>query len=122
MRIPPGLLRRDEGRFSAGEITLPQSDAAEFGQRPPKFTPEVGAEFVAGGKRFALRFATGAAQAQNLCAMEPTTAVDAAHRLPVPPALHRLRPLFGEVVLRDRLKGADDLAVDDPGGHRIDLA
>lgn len=120
--IPASLLCRDERRFRAGEITPPQPDAAQLGQRPAKLAPEVRPQLVTGGERLALRLAAGAAQPENLRAMEATPAMDAAHWLPLPPALHGLRPLLGEVVLRDRLEGADNLAVHDPGRQRIDLA
>ena len=53
--------------------------------------------------------------------MNAAASVDAPHGLSLPPALHRLRPLLGQVVLRERLQRAHDLAIDDPGGEGIEL-
>ena len=37
------------------------------------------------------------------------------------PPLHRLGPLLGDVVLRESLQGADELAVHEPGRERIEV-
>ena len=54
--------------------------------------------------------------------MDAAAAVDAPDGLPVAPPLHRRRPLLGQVVLRERLQRAHQLAVDDPRGEGIELA
>ena len=48
--------------------------------------------------------------------------MDAPHGLPVAPALHRRRPLLGQVVLRQPLERADQLAVDQPRREGVELA
>jgi hypothetical protein len=44
------------------------------------------------------------------------------HWVSVPPALHRLCPLLGEVVLPERMKRTDHLAVHQSGPEGIELA
>jgi hypothetical protein len=48
-------------------------------------------------------------------------ATKAADGVCLAPALHRLRPLLGDVVLRESLQGANELAVHQPGRKRIEI-
>ncbi len=122
LRVPPGLVRGEEGLLRALDVSPPQADAAELGQRPPELAAQVGAQLLAGQERFLLRLGARPAQPEDLGAVDAAASVDAPHGLSLPPALHRLRPLLGQVVLRERLQRAHDLAVDDPGGEGIELA
>ncbi len=54
--------------------------------------------------------------------MNAAASVNASHRSPLPPSLHGLRPLLGQVVLRDRLQRTYELAVHDSGEEGIELA
>ena len=52
--------------------------------------------------------------------MHAAAAVEAADRVRAAPSLHRIGPLLRDVVLRQSLQGADELAVHDPGRERIE--
>jgi hypothetical protein len=54
--------------------------------------------------------------------MDTAAPVEAPNRLSVPPALHRLRPFLGEIVLPERLQRTHHLAVHQSGPERIELA
>ena len=54
--------------------------------------------------------------------MHPAAPVEAADRIGRRPPLHRVGPLLGEVVLRQPLQRADQLAIDDAGRQPIQLA
>ncbi len=54
--------------------------------------------------------------------MDAAAAVEAADGAGLAPPLHGLGPFLGQVVLRESLQGTDELAVDDPGRERIQLA
>ena len=54
--------------------------------------------------------------------MDPAAAVEAADGVGLAPPFHGLGPFLGQVVLGESLQGADELAVDDPGRERIQLA
>ena len=54
--------------------------------------------------------------------MDAAAAVEAADGVGLAPPLHGLGPFLGQVVLGESLQGADELAVDDPGRERIQLA
>lgn len=43
LRVPPGLVRGEEYRLRALDISSPQADAAELGQRPPELAAQIGA-------------------------------------------------------------------------------
>ena len=54
--------------------------------------------------------------------MDPAAPVEAPDGVRLAPPLHRLGPLLGHVVLRESLQGAHELAVDDPGRERVEVA
>ena len=122
LRVPPDLVRRAEGLLRALDVSPAQPDAAKLGQRPPELPAQVGAQLLAGQEGFLLRLAAGPAQPEDLGAVDAAAAVDAPDGLPVAPPLHRLRPLLGQVVLREPLERAHQLAVDDPRREGIELA
>src|SRR5687768_6695125 len=53
--------------------------------------------------------------------MHSAASVDTSDGLTLAPPFHRLRPLLGKVVLRDRLKSTYHLAVDHARGERNEL-
>src|SRR5688500_9910056 len=120
--IPPCLVRTQKGGFRSGDVSSSESDAAKLRERPTELSSQIRTELFTGQLRFLLRFEPRSAKTENLRAMHAAAAVNASHRLPLPPALHRLGPLLGEVVLRDRLKRTDDFAIHDAGEERIELA
>ena len=69
-----------------------------------------------------LGLVAGAAQPQNLGAVDAAATVEAPDGVRLGPALHRLGPLLGHVVEREALQGAHELAVHDPGGERIQVS
>ena len=122
LRVPPGLVCGEECRFRALEVAPAQADAAEFGQGPPELAAQVGPKLVAGQKRLLLRLDAGAAQPEDLGAVDTAASVEAADGLSLAPALHGCRPLLGQVVLRERLQRTHELAIDKPGEERVEFA
>ena len=54
--------------------------------------------------------------------MDPAAPVKAPDRTRLAPPLHHFGPFLGDVVLREALQRADELAVDDPGRERVEVA
>src|SRR5687768_15746683 len=104
-------MRRKECFFRTLDVSPEHTDA-----------PKVGTKLLAGQEGFRLRLEAEPAQPENLGAVDAAAAVDAAYGLAVTPPLHRLGPLFREVVLRERLQCAHELAVDDPRREGIEFA
>ena len=121
LRIPPRLVRRQERLFRAADISGVQANSTEFGQRPSEFSSQVRAQFLTSAERFLLGLKTGPTQPEDLRAMHAAASVDTSHGLTLAPPFHGLRPLLGKVVLRDRLKSTDHLAVDHARGERIEF-
>ena len=114
-------MSRQERLLRAFEISPPKPDTSQLGQRPPELATQVRPQFVAGEERLRLGLAVRTAQAKDLGAMHAAASVDAADASPKPPTLHRLRPLLREVVLRDGLKRADQLAIDETRHEWVEL-
>ena len=53
--------------------------------------------------------------------MDPAPSVEAPDGVCLAPALHRLRPFLGRVVLCESLQGAYELAVDEARRERVEL-
>jgi len=54
--------------------------------------------------------------------VDAAAAVDASDGVRRAPPLHRFRPFFGQIVLRESLQSAYELAIHDSRGERIELA
>ena len=54
--------------------------------------------------------------------MDPAAPMKAPDRIRLAPPLHDFGPFLGDVVLREPLQGAYELAVDDPGRERVEVA
>ena len=122
MGIPPGAVSGEQGFLRAGDVSLVESDPSELVQRPPELASQVGTQFLAGQERLVLRLVARPAQPEDLGAVHPATPVEAPDGVRLAPPLHRLGPLLGHVVLREALQRAHELAVDDPGRERIEVA
>src|SRR6185503_1631192 len=112
----------EEGLLRALEVTPPVADTTELDQRPAELAAQVGTQLLARTEDLHLRLGAGAAEPQDLRAVDATAPVQAADGAHLGPALHGPGPLLRQIVLRERLQRAHDLAVDHPGRHRIDLA
>lgn len=100
-----------------------QAHSTELHQRPTELASQVRAELFAGGERVLFRFDPRPAQAEDLGAVDATSSMYASDGgLAVTPAFHHDGPFLGHVVLRDPLQRAYDLAVDQTGEERIELA
>ena len=119
--IPAGLVRGAQRFVRAGDVSLVQSDAAELCQRPSELPAQVGAELFAGSESLGFGFVAPTPQPQDLGSMNPTPPVETADGVRAGPALHRLGPLLGHVVLGEPLKRAYQLAVHDPGRQRVEI-
>ena len=122
LRIPPGAMSGQEGFLRAVDVSLAQSDPSELGQRPPELASQVGAQLLARRERLLLGLVARPAQPEDLGAVDAAAPVEAPDGVRRAPPLHRLGPFLGEVVLRESLQGAHELAVDDPRGERIEVA
>ena len=121
LRLPAGTMRGQEGLL--GPSSRPcAAGSAELAERPSHLTAEVRPQLLAGHQRLALRVVACAAQPQDLRAVHAAAAMEAFDGVGAAPPLHRLRPLLRDVVLRQSLQGAHELAVHDPGGERIEIA
>ena len=120
--VPSGAVSGEQGLLGAVDVAPAQSDPSKFAQRPAQLPPQVGAQLLAGQQGFLLGLAAGPAQPEDLGAVDATAAVEAADGVGLTPSLHGLGPFLGQVVLGESLQGADELAVDDPGRQRIQLA
>ena len=119
--IPPGFLGREERRFCAVDVSFDQSDTPDLGQRPPELASEIRAQLIARGESFLLGLVPGSPKPEDLGAVDTTAPMQAPDGALAAPSLHGFGPLLGEIVLRSPLQRADELAVDDPGGQRIQL-
>ena len=113
--IPPGAMRRQQRRLGARDVCLVQSDPSELVQRPPELALQIGAQLLAGHQRLTFRLVAGPAQPEDLGAVDPAAAVEAPDGIGLGPPLHRLGPFLGQVIVRQALQGAHQLAVHDPG-------
>ena len=100
---------------------LCKSDPAELVQRPPQLALQVGTQFLARQERLTLRLVARPAQPQDLGAVHSATPVEAPDGIRLAPPFHRLGPLLGDVVLRETLQCAHELAVHDAGRERIEV-
>ena len=119
--LPPDAMRGQEGLLGAVDVSLAQPDPSELAERPAHLPPQVRAQLLAGHQRLSLRLVARPAQPQDLRAVDAAAPVQAPDGVRLAPALHRLGPLLGEVVLRESLQGADELAVHEPGRERIEV-
>ena len=100
---------------------LAQPDPSELAERPSHLTTQVRAQLLAGHQRLSLRLVARPAQPQDLRAVHAAAPMEAPDGVRPAPSLHRLGPLLGDVVLRESLQGADELAVHQPGRERIEI-
>src|SRR5262249_22087974 len=120
--IPSDVVRREQCLFCAVDVAPAQANASELDERPAELTADIRPELVARHRELVLGVFELPAQAEDLTAMDATTPVDAADRIARGPTLHRVRPLFREVVLRESLQRAHELAVHDARREWIELA
>ena len=99
LRVPSGTISGQECLLGALDISLPESNAAKLGQRPPELPPQVGAKLLACEQGFLLGLRARSTQSENFGAVDATASMEASDRLPVVPAFHGFRPLLGKVVL-----------------------
>ena len=112
-----------EERFvGAGDVSRAQPDAAELADRPSQLAAKVGPQLLARLERFGLGLVAPSPQPQDLGSVHAAPTVEAADGVGVGPPLHRLGPLLGQVVLRQSLQRAHQLAVHDAGRQRVELA
>ena len=114
-------MRGQEGLLGAVDVALAQPDPSELAQRPSHLTAQVRAQLLTSHQRLLLRLVARPAQPQDLRAVHATAPMEAPDRIRPAPSLHRFGPLLGDVVLRESLQGADELAVHQPGRERIEL-
>src|SRR5215212_9688171 len=81
--VPPDLVRREERLFRALNVSPAQPDAAQFGQRPPELSSQVGAKLLARQEGFLLCLKERPAQPEDLGAVDAAASVDAPYGLPV---------------------------------------
>ena len=122
LRVPPRAVGGEQGLVRTRDVTPVQADPSELVQRPPQLTSQVRAQLLAGRGRLALRLGARAPQPEDLGAVHPAAAVQAPDGVGPGPPLHHLGPLLGEVVQREALQGAHELAVDDPRRERVEVA
>ena len=114
-------MRGQEGLLGAVDVALAQPDPSELAERPPHLTAQIRAQLLAGLQRLSLRLVARAAQPQDLRAVHTAAPMQASDGIRPAPSLHRLGPLLGDVVLRQSLQCADELAVHEPGRERIEI-
>ena len=119
--LPPDAMRGQERLLGAVEVALAQPDPSELAERPSHLASQVRAQLLAGHQRLSLRLVARPAQPQDLRAVHAAAPVEAPDGIRPAPPLHRLGPLLGDVVLREPLQGADELAVHEPGRERIEV-
>src|SRR3954470_1729805 len=116
--LPADAMGGPEGLLGAVEIPSAQPNPSELAQRPAHLPSQVRAQLVAGRQRLSLGLIARAAQPQYLRAVHAAAPMEAPDRVRPAPALHRLGPLLGDVVLREALQSADQLAVHEPRRER----
>ena len=120
--IPSGVVRGEKRLLRAVDVSFVQPDAAQLAERPSELATQVGPQLFTRLERLDLGFSTRSAQAEDLGTVHATTSVQAADRVGARPALHRVGPFLRQVVLREPLQRAHELAVDDASGHRIEIS
>src|SRR3954466_4123302 len=88
--IPPGFASRQECLLCAREVAQLESDAAQLGQGPAEFAPQVGPQLRAGGQNLLLGLRGRAAQPEDLGTVHPASAMRAADCAAAAPPLHRV--------------------------------
>ena len=119
--LPPNAMRGQERLLGAVDVALAQPDPSELAERPSHLTTQVRTQLLAGHQRLSLRFVARTAQPQDLRPVHAAAPMEASDGIGLAPALHRLGPLLGHVVLRESLQRADELAVHEPGRERIEI-
>src|SRR5262245_24458354 len=114
-------MRSKERFLGAIEIASSLPNATELGQRPAELAGQIRTELLSRTESLLLRHRARSTESQNVGAVNATATMQTTDGTHASPAFHRLRPLLGEVVLRERLQSADDLTVDNSRRHRIDL-
>ena len=115
-------MRGHEGLLGAVDVSPAQPDSSELAQRPSHLPSQVRAQLVAGRQRLLLGFVARPAQPEDLRAVHAAATTEAADGVRPAPSLHRLGPLLGDVVLREALQGADELAVHESRRERIEIS
>src|SRR3954447_23018123 len=105
--LPANALGGPEGLLGAVEIPPAQPDPPELAQRPSHLPSQIRAQLVAGRQRLSLGLVARAAQPQDLRAVHTAAPMEAPDGVRPAPALHRLGPLLGDVVLGETLQSAD---------------
>jgi hypothetical protein len=114
-------MRSQEGLLGAADVPLAEPDPSKLAERPSHLPSQVRAQLLARRQRLSLRLVARPAQPQDLRPMHAAAATEAPDGIRLAPPLHRLGPLLGDVVLRESLQGADELAVHQPGRKRIEI-
>ena len=120
--VPSRSMSRQQRFLRAPEVSLVEPNASELGERPPELASQVRSQLVAGEKGLVLRLGTRPAQPEDLRSVDPTAPLDAPDGIGLRPTFHRLGPLLGQVVEREALEGAHQLAVDNPCGEGIQIS
>ena len=98
----------------APDVSGAQASPTELRERPSELPSQIGPQLLTGAERFLLSLEAGPPQPEDLGPVHAAASVDAPHGLAVAPSFHRLRPLLGDVVLRQCLERAHHLAVRRP--------
>ena len=114
-------MRGQERLLGAVEIALAQPDPPELAQRPSHLATQVRPQLLTGHQRLLLRLVARPAQPQDLRAVHAAAPMEAPDGIRPAPPLHRVGPLLRDVVLRQPLEGAHELAVHEPGRERIEV-
>ena len=120
--VPPSLMRCHEGLFRAVDVASAQSDPAELGQRPSQLASQIGPQLVAGQQGLHLCVVALPSHPEDLRPVNPAPSVQAPDGVRPRPSLHRLGPFLGQVVERESLECAHQLAVDDAGREGVEVS
>ena len=104
LRIPSGLVSREEGFLCAFDVSFQQPDPSELAQRPSELAPKERAQLFAGQKSLLLGLVARSPQPEDLGAVDAAAPVEASDGAGRAPPLHGFRPFLGEIVLRSPCK------------------
>src|SRR3954453_7059434 len=104
-------MRGQEGLLGAVDVTHAKPDPSELAERPAHLTAQLRAQLLTGHKRLSFRLVALPAQLQDLRAVHAAAPMQAPDGIRPAPRFHRVSPFLRDVVLRESLQGADELAV-----------
>jgi hypothetical protein len=107
--------------LSRGEVSHPKPDLSDLVEGFARRLQIEASKLLARASGLLLSLGPRAAKAHDLRAMDPAHPGEARDRLPLAPALGRLRPLSGPAIVAQRAGRRDHVAIDDPGGHGAQL-